>query len=90
MDQNSDRTIESMDDLEISVFLLYRTMRSEGGPSRDRLPYTEEFKRLRNAFNREKNLNYSLHVFWIHLDLTLKAGEKNIKPYLQSRHIQFN
>ena len=90
MDQNSDRTIESMDDLEISVFLLYRKMRSEGGPSRDRLPYTEDFEKLRDAFNKENDLGYSHHDFWVHLDLTLKAGEKNIKPYLQSRNIDFD
>lgn len=89
MRQDSNRTIRSMEDIEISIFLLYRRQRSQGGLSRDRLPYTDAFDRLLEAFNRENNIAYSHRELWEHLDLTLKAGEEHIEDYLTSRDIQF-
>jgi hypothetical protein len=78
-----------MEDIEVSIFLLYRRQRSQGGLSRDRLPYTDAFERFVEAFNRENNLSYSHRELWELLDLTLKAGEKHIEDYLTSRGIQF-
>ncbi len=90
MNKNSDGTIESMEDIEISIFRLYRRERSQGLRSRDHLPHTRAFNRLVKEFNKENGLSYSHHVVWEHLISTLKAGkEKHIEDYLTSRNIQF-
>ena len=79
------KEIYSMDVSEIRLFQQYREQLAQGGLTRDRMPYTVEFGKLR--LRHDPRL--SSCEFWRRISYVLKRGEKHIEVYLIKKDIRF-
>lgn len=84
------QTVTQMDPEEVVLFVLYRNQtNTPDGLTRDRLPYTQQFDRLLNEYNRRTRAGLSPGEFWEKLKIVLKPGEDRIEAYLRSANIPF-
>lgn len=89
MKNDSDtKEVLQMDPLEIEIFKLYRHMAADVPvKSRDDLPYSPEFDRLRSDFNSTSGEQYDHRQIWHLLRRVLKYGENHIEDYLRTKGI---
>jgi hypothetical protein len=83
MKKDSNDNVINMEPNEITLYNLYKRQKNDlGGRTRDDLPFTTEFDRLRTNYNAQVSQPLCDYDFWELLKSVLKYGEEKIERFL--------